>query len=164
LDAEPVKSCLLCPKGTRCRGYVLHTLILKLYEAMSHKDGIDSIVRELTKEDMLVLAEQGASARETCWSKGFVMVVGRKVADIAKTARNDVEMRTGMERMIVQMDHLFTKLPKGISIDLSELAMDVFNQACAVLEEEGSKAFVSANIVGQACGAAVRKKQARRAG
>lgn len=156
-----MKSCLLCPKGTRCRGYVLHTLILKLYDAMSHRGSIDAIVRELSKEDMLVLADQGASARETCWSKGFVMVVGRKVADIAKTSKNDIQMRTGMERMIVQMDSLFTKLPKGISIDLSELAMDVFNQACTVLEEEGSKAFISANIVGQACGAAVRKKQER---
>ncbi|MEO5335587.1 MAG: hypothetical protein H7841_01650 [Magnetospirillum sp. WYHS-4] len=137
-------------------------MILKLYDAMEHRDSLDTIVRELSREDMLLLADQGASARETCWGKGFVMVVGRKIADIAKTATNDAQMRTSVERTIVQMDALFTKLPKGISIDLSELAMEVFNQACELLAKEGSKAFVSANVVGQACGAVnLRKQQAK---
>lgn len=153
-----MKSCLLCPKGQRCRGYVLHSLILKLYDAMSDGGSIEDIVRDLSREDMLVMAEQGAKARETCWSKGFVMVVARKVADIVKVAKSDTQMRTGIERMIVQMDSLFTKLPKGISIDLSELAMEVFNQATDLLDSEGSDAIIPGNVIGLACTAVSRKK------
>ena len=152
-----MKSCLLCPKGKRCRGYVLHTLILKLYDAMAEGGDLDSIVRELSREDMAVMAEQGAKARETCWSKGFVMVVARKVAEITGTATDDMKLRTGIERMIVQMDSLFGKLPKGISIDLAELTMEIYNEATTLLEEVGSEAVVPANIVGQACMAVSRK-------
>jgi len=136
---------------------VLHTLILKLYDAMTRGGNVDSIVRELSREDMRVLADQGVKARETCWSKGFVMVVGRKVADLAKTARSDQELRRGIERMVVQMDVLFSKLPKGVAIDLADLAMEVFNQACLLLEEEGCDAVIPAVVVGQACIAASRK-------
>lgn len=153
-----MKSCLLCPKGTRCRGYTLHALILKLYDAMEEGAELEEVLRELSREDMMVMADQGKYARVTCWSKGFVLVVARKVADIAKTAKTDTKLRTGIERMIVQMDVLFTKLPKGITIDLTELTMEVFNKACEILEEEGSKAMIPANVVGQACTAVSQKK------
>lgn len=153
-----MRNCLLCPKGTRCRGYVLHTLVLKLYDAMTRRAETEAIVRQLSREDMEMMAELGGKARETCWGKAFVLVVGRKVADIAKTTKDDTQMRNGIERMIVQMDGLFTKLPKGVSVDLSEMAMEVFNQACTLLDEEGSGAFVPANVVGQACAAVNIKK------
>jgi len=146
-----LKSCLLCPKGTRCRGYVLHTLIFKLYNAMSEDVGLEDIVRELSREDMLAMAEQGAKARITCWSKGFVMVVARKVAEIAKASKDDIQMKNGIERMIVQMDGLFGKLPKGISIDLSELTVEIFNHAIQALEEEGIHSMIPASVVGKAC-------------
>ncbi len=63
--------------------------------------------------------------------------------------------------MTVQMDGLFSKLPEGIVIDLSELAMEVFNQACHELKDLGSNAMIPANIVGHACIAASNRKAAK---
>ncbi len=116
------------------------------------------IIHSLSREDMLLLADQGAAARETCWSKGFVLTVARKLADMASRNMPDADLRTGVERMIVNMDSLFAKLPKGISIDLSELTMEIFNQACIDLEEAGTNAVLPANILGQACAAVAQRK------
>ncbi len=154
-----MKSCLLCPKGPRCRGYILYLLILKLHDAMSQGMDSDAIIRELSREDMTIIADLGDKARATCWTKAFVLVVARKVADITNTAKDDdIKLRSGIERMIVQMDMLFGKLPKGITIDLAELAMEVYNTACEMLEEQGSSAMLPANLVDQVCAKAASKK------
>lgn len=151
-------ACLVCPKGTTCRGYKLHLLILKLYDALRAGAGTDLIVRELTREDMLTMADLGAKAEAACWNKGFVLTVARKVADITGAMPGDAKLRLEIERMIVRMDVLFTKLPHGIAIDLSDLAMEIFNHACANLETSGADAIIPANVVGQACAAVQRKK------
>ncbi|WP_069956611.1 hypothetical protein [Magnetovibrio blakemorei] len=148
-----MKNCLLCPKGTKCRGYVLSELILKLYDAVEqHGSGagyVEALTKSLTRQDMELLSEQGQKARVTCWSKGFVLVLARKVADLSRTVENDDELRIGIERLVVSVDGLFTKLPKGLSIDLSDLIMDVFNRATEILSQEGGKAGVPATILGK---------------
>lgn len=153
-----VKSCLLCPKGTRCRGYMLHTLILKLYDVMEAGDNPESIARELSREDIQLLADYGEKARQTCWSKGFVMVVGRKLADLAAQGMPDAALRRAVERLIVRIDGLFAKLPNGIRVDLADLTMEVYNQACENLAGEGVKVFLPANILGQAYAAVLKGK------
>ncbi len=89
------------------------------------------------------------------------MTVARKLADLVTKHKSDEQLRRTVERLIVQMDGLFSKLPKGISIDLSELAMEVFNQACYELKDLGSKVMIPANIIGQACTAVSNRKAAK---
>ncbi|MEG3619387.1 hypothetical protein V5T82_13045 [Magnetovibrio sp. PR-2] len=144
-----MKNCLLCPKGTKCRGYVLSELILKLYDAVSKGLDATAIAQQLTVEDMELLSAQGDKARITCWSKGFVLVLARKVADISKNAESEVELRIGIERLVVQMDGLFSKLPKGLSIDLADLVMDIYNRATEIMADEGSTCVVPATILGK---------------
>ena len=144
-----MKSCLLCPKGKKCRGYVLSELILKLYDAVERGDNADAIARQLTREDMELLNTQGDKARITCWSKGFVMVIARKVADLTRTAEHENDLRVGMERLVVQVDSLFSKLPKGLSIDLADLVMDIYNNATEILATEGGTSVVPATILGK---------------
>ncbi|MBF0248501.1 MAG: hypothetical protein HQL36_10590 [Alphaproteobacteria bacterium] len=147
-----MKNCLLCPKGTNCRGYVLSELILKLYDAVEKKGSqgsIDTIARALSLEDMKLLTQHGDKARVTCWSKGFVLVLARKVADISKNAKSDLQMRTGFERMIVSVDGLFSKLPKGIHVDMADMIMDVYNQASVILHQEGAQGMVPATVLGK---------------
>ena len=151
-----MKSCLLCPKGTRCRGYVLSELILKLYDAVAQGKDASAIARELTREDMELLSNQGDKARITCWSKGFVLVLSRKVADLSRTAESEDELRIGMERLVVQVDGLFSKLPKGLHIDLADLVMDVYNSATEILATEGGKCVVPATILGKIVNDAAR--------
>ncbi|MBL4614080.1 MAG: hypothetical protein JKY27_04305 [Magnetovibrio sp.] len=156
-----MKNCLLCPKGRKCRGYVLSELILKLYDAVEqHSAGsdVEAIAKALTREDMVLLSEQGNKARVTCWSKGFVLVLARKVADLSKVAKDDDDLRHGIERLVVRIDGLFSKLPKGLSIDLSEMIMDVYNRATEILANEGGGAVVPATILGKVVTDAVRAR------
>lgn len=153
-----MENCLLCPKGVKCRGYKLHLMLLKLYDLMEVRGKVDDIVRELSREDMMLLAEQGAEARKTCWSKCFVLSVGRKLANFAAADIDDQTMRRSVEHLIVQMDSLFAKLPKGININIMDLSMEVFNQACIDLEESGSKGVLPSNILGQAFAAQAKKR------
>jgi len=154
-----MKNCLLCPKGRKCRGYVLSELILKLYNATEDQTGssyVEAITQALTREDMELLSDQGQKARITCWSKGFVLVLARKVADLSRVAQSDEELRRGIERLVVNMDSLFAKLPKGLSIDLSDLIMDVYNRATEILADEGGSSVVPATILGKVVTDAVR--------
>ncbi|MCW8915372.1 MAG: hypothetical protein OQK24_05895 [Magnetovibrio sp.] len=144
-----MKNCLLCPKGKKCRGYVLGELVLKLYDAVSHGGDSAAIAKALTREDMELLSTQGDKARITCWSKGFVLVLARKVADISRAAESEEELRIGIERLVVQMDGLFSKLPKGLTIDLSDLVMDIYNRATEIMAEEGGTCVVPATILGK---------------
>jgi len=148
-----VKNCLLCPKGRKCRGYVLSELILKLYDAVEDPGGagyVESLRKALSHEDMQLLSDQGHKARITCWSKGFVLVLARKVADLSKAVDSDEELRVGIERLVVTVDGLFAKLPKGLAIDLEDLILDVYNNATEILAQEGGTAVVPATILGKA--------------
>lgn len=156
-----MKNCLLCPKGRKCRGFVISELIIKLYDAVEqHGSGssVDAIAKALTREDMVLLAEQGNKARITCWSKGFVLVLARKVADLSKNAKDDDDLRHGIERLVVRVDGLFAKLPKGLTIDLSEMIMDVYNRATQILADEGGGAVVPATILGKVVTDAARAR------
>lgn len=156
-----MKKCLLCPKGRKCRGYVLSELVLKLYDAVEHQGSasdIEAIAKALSREDMVMLAEQGSKARITCWSKGFILVLARKVADLSKNAKSDDELRRGIERLVVRIDGLFAKLPKGLTIDLADMVMDVYNRSTEILAEEGGGAVVPATILGKAVTDAARAR------
>ena len=153
-----MKSCLLCPKGTRCRGYVLHLVILKLLDAMETGEGADAIARELSREDMKLIADFGNKARETCWSKAFVLTIAKKIVGFATDETSEARLRAAAERLVVTLHRLFAKLPNGVRVDLGALAMDVYNQAAKGLEEKGTDNFVPANILGQACVNISRKR------
>jgi hypothetical protein len=145
-----VKSCLLCPRGVRCKGYVLHGLVLKLYDALESGQDAEACAHAITNEDMHLLAEYGAAARVTCWSKGFVLAMAAKLAVLAQQGLPDREMRSAVERLIVRMDNLFARLPNGVRVDLSDLAVEVYNQACEALSSSGGGGFLPASILGQA--------------
>ncbi|MBY0430220.1 MAG: hypothetical protein K2Q10_03410 [Rhodospirillales bacterium] len=143
----------------KCRGYILHTLILKLYDSIESGQDAEHAARALTAEDMRLLADYGQKARETCWSKGFVMTVARKLADLAAIEDAPADLRIAVERMIVRMDGLFSRLPNGVQLDLADLSLEVYNHASLMLAERKAKIFLPANIVGNACCAVSRRKE-----
>jgi hypothetical protein len=155
-----MKSCLLCPRGKSCQGYVLHELLLKLDTAMSERKNADAdaIVRQLSQEDLVTFAKMGVAARETCWNKGFVLMVAHRFAELGRKGLPEPALRAGVENVIVRMDMLAAKLPKGIKIDLQKMAMDIYNEAIRLLEEEGCKAFLPVNLLGNVMGGQMRKR------
>ncbi|MBF0394301.1 MAG: hypothetical protein HQL38_16615 [Alphaproteobacteria bacterium] len=154
-----MKSCLLCPRGKDCRGHVLHLLILKLYAAMEEGANASALARELSAEDMRLLADYGESARTTCWSKGFVLAVAVKLAQLAQKHKESGDLKAPVENMIVRMDSLFSKLPNGIRIDIEELSLEVYNQASVLLREKKATCFLPANVLGAACATVYRRKE-----
>lgn len=154
-----MRNCLLCPRGTKCRGYVLHGLIVKLYDAMQSGEDADGIARAITREDALLLADYGGRARETCWSKGFVLAVAAKLSQTVAAGVTGDPLRRAIEQLIVRMDMLFAKLPGGIKVDLMDLTVEIYNQAVANLREAGSGGFLPTQVVGQAAMAVVRAKE-----
>lgn len=153
-----MKSCLLCPRGTACRGYVLHQLIVKLYDALEHGDNADEVARELSAADMKLLAEYGMKARSTCWSKGFVLAVAAKLTQMVGAGASDAALRNGIDRLIVRMDGLFAKLPNGIEVDLVDLTLDIYNQAVANLKQQGADGFLPMAALGSALSSAQQRK------
>jgi len=75
--------------------------------------------------------------------------LARKVADLSRHAKGEEDLRHGIERLVVQVDCLFAKLPKGLTIDLADLVMDIYNNATEILASEGGKAVVPATILGK---------------
>jgi hypothetical protein len=144
-----LKNCLLCPRGTRCKGYILHGLVLKLYTALEAGQDAEAVARAISNEDMHMLAEYGAVARETCWSKGFVLAMAAKLAELGQQGLKDTELRNGIERLITRMDNLFARLPNGVSVDLTDLTIEVYNSACEAMSATGG-GFLPASILGQA--------------
>ncbi len=154
-----MRSCLLCPRGTKCRGYILHTLILKLYDALEAGEDAAGIAASITREDAKLLAEYGDKARDTCWSKGFVLAVASKLSGMVTAGVTGDALRNSIERLIVRMDGLFSKLPHGIEVDLMELTVEIYNEACSNLKKEGANAFLPTQVVGQAAMNVVRRKE-----
>lgn len=126
-------------------------LVLKLYDAADSAEGADAIARELSREDMKLIADFGNKARETCWSKAFVLTIAKKVVGFAIKEKSEIKLRMAAENLVARLSGLFGKLPNGVRIDLGALAMDVYNQAAADLEKQGADNFLPANILGQAC-------------
>lgn len=157
-----MEDCLICPKNSDCRGYVISDLVLKLYDAVEHAAtgrDVDTISKALSREDMKLLTVQGDTARVMCWSKGFVWVLARKVADLSKVAEGDEDLRMGIERLVTSIDSLFGKLPKGLSIDLPALIMDVYNRVTEILAIESCTAVVPATILGKAITEVAHRRQ-----
>jgi len=156
-----MEDCLLCPKNHSCRGQVISDLVLKLFDAVEHAStgrDVDTISKALSREDMKSLTVQGETAHVMCWSKGFVWVLARKVADLSKVAQDDEDLRRGIERLVTSIDCLFGKLPKGQSIDLPALIMDVYNRVTQILAIEGCTAVVPATILGKAITEVARRR------
>lgn len=154
-----MKLCTFCPKGTDCTGHILHTLIMKLYDALEKAGNSDELIKYLTRDEILTLANKGAEAREACWCKGFVLSVAKKFADMAGQEIPDNQLRMDAEKMVLQMDQLFSKLPKGSAIDLSELVYEIYNQTCEDAKAVDSQKMFPINVISQACTTVLKRKQ-----
>lgn len=159
-----MKSCLLCPRNKLCRGVILQKVMLNLMEALAAHKGreVEDILRELDRADLETLAGVGANARETCWSKAFVMTMARRLAILAAGEPSEAVLRSKMDRLFVEMDMMFTRLPKGISIDVEDLLTDIYNQAQAVMKAEKQEGFLPMRVFGAAAGGlSVKKRKAK---
>lgn len=150
--------CLLCPSGTQCRGYILHGLVLKMFSALERGGDASAVGQALGREDRLLLARLGEQAERSCWTRAFVLTVARKLADFVAEGQSDDELRLSVDGLFMLMDGLFGRLPNGIALDLADLAMDVYNQACADLEALDGEGFLPASIVAQGYAAFLRRR------
>lgn len=130
-----------------------------MYGALEAGADAASIVGVLSRPERLLIAEYAEAARQTCWTKAFVLTVAGKLADFVREGQNDEQLRFSVEGMFTLMDGLFGRLPNGISLQLGDLAMDIYNETCRNLENVPG-AFLPANIVGQAYAAFLRRKAA----
>ncbi|MCW8836390.1 MAG: hypothetical protein OQJ99_08500 [Rhodospirillales bacterium] len=163
-----MKNCLLCPKGTRCKGFVLHGLIVKIYNAIVQSKGeneLEAITKEMSLEDMELLMTYGGQARETCWSKGMVLAVARILAHLVSGTKqkSDFILRTNIEQMLKTVMRVMSRLPKGVSLDLHILSMDIYNRSVQLLERSGDKTTVPLTTFGQACANVLRESEKKRA-
>ena len=145
-------SCLLCPRGAKCKGYVLNTLIIKIYRAMQANAGEDvlqAIAKEFSREDMAILAEYGDSSRATCWSKGFVMAISNLLADVISRQDNDTAIQREMTRVIKTVLGIYSRLPKGISVDVDDRSMDIYNRTIEIMKTMGISKAVPLNLFGR---------------
>ncbi len=153
-----MESCLLCPKGTRCRGYILHVLSLKLMAALETAADARAVGEALSREDRLLFADYGEKARRTCWTKAFVLTVAHRIAEFVAAGQADEQLRYSIEGLFAVLDGLFARLPNGIALEMHDLAMDVYNQTCRNLEAVEGEHFVPANIVAQAYTAFAKRR------
>ncbi|MCR4378496.1 MAG: hypothetical protein NUV50_10460 [Rhodospirillales bacterium] len=149
--------CTFCPKGTKCNGYILHTFILKLFNAIGTSESSDELIKVLSRDDLLVLANKGAESRVECWRMSFVLSVVAKIEEIALTDRSDDTLREDAEELIVRMGQLFSKLPKGNAINIPDLVMDIYNQLCENINEKGLQLVIPVSVISHACMAASRR-------
>ncbi len=151
--------CTFCPKGIKCDGYVLHSLIIRLYDAMGASGSSDELIKILSRDDLLTLANKGAEARKECWRKSFVLSVAHKFLEMAGQDSADGKLQHDAEKMILQMDQLFSKLPKGSAIEHSELVTEIYNQICEDVKINGARQIVPINVISQASMAVSYRKQ-----
>ncbi len=147
-----MKSCLLCTRGKSCQGYILHELVLKLYHAMENRDtSIDAIARQLSLEDLTTLDKVGDKARVTCWSKAYRMAVSHLIVEIGtdENIKGEEAARRAIQRMTVRMDSTFAKLPKGITIDLDDMILDIYNLSVEEINASGKPALIPAHVLRQ---------------
>lgn len=153
-----VENCLTCPRGTRCRGHVLHVLSLKLMAALESAADAGAAGRALSREDRRLFADLGEAARRTCWTKAFVLTTARRIAEFVAQGQSDEQLRFSIEGLFSLMDGLFSRLPNGIVVELGDLTMDIYNRTCAELDTIEGEHFVPANIVAQAYTAFLRRR------
>jgi hypothetical protein len=147
-----MKSCLLCTRGKSCQGYVIHELVLKLYHAMEAMDAsVEEIARKLSLEDLTTLDKVGGKARVTCWSKAYRLAVSHLIVEIGtdEGINGEEETHIAIQRMTVRMDSTFAKLPKGVSIDLDDMILDIYNLAVEEINTTGKHGLIPANVLRQ---------------
>mgnify|MGYP006413598341 CR=1 FL=1 len=147
-----MKSCLLCFRGKSCQGYIIHKMVLKLYRAMENQDSsVDAIARQLSLEDLSTLAIVGDKARVTCWSKAYRLAVSHLIVEIGtdENIADEEEARNAIQRMTVRMDSTFAKLPKGLSIDLDDMILDIYNLSVEEINASGKKCLIPAHVLRQ---------------
>lgn len=147
-----MKSCLLCPRGKSCQGYVIHELVLKLYRAMENRDtSVDAIARQLSLEDLTTLDKVGGKARVTCWSKAYRLAVSHLIVEIGTddSIKDEEQARRAIQRMTVRMDSTFAKLPKGITIDLDDMILDIYNLSVEEINASGKPSLIPAHVLRQ---------------
>lgn len=155
---DGVDSCRDCPGGDGCRGQKLHSLVLKMYAALEEEGGVEGVMRTLTRDEQRLFAELCDRARETCWTKAFVLTVARKLAEFVAEGQRNEGLRLSIEGLLAVMDGLFARLPNGIALRFQDLSLDVYNQACSELDSSGRGAFLPVNLIGQAFAAFLRRK------
>lgn len=156
-----MKSCLLCTRGKSCQGYVIHKLVLKLYRAMENRDSsVDAIARRLSVEDITTLDKVGGKARVTCWSKAYRLAVSHLIVEIGgdEAIANEEHARLAIQRMTVRMDSTFAKLPKGLSIDLDDMMLDIYNLAVEEINSSGKQSLIPAHVLRQMTAEAKNKR------
>jgi len=145
-------SCLLCPRGAKCKGYVLNTLIVKIYKAMRSNAGEDvlqSIAKDFSREDMAILSEYGDSSRATCWTKGFVMAISNLLAEIIAQQKTEAAIQKEMSKVINTVLSIYTRLPKGIDVKVEDRSMDIYNRTVEIMRTTGTGKVVPLNLFGR---------------
>ncbi len=147
-----MKNCPLCPRGKSCQGFIIHELVLKLYNAMGGNDAsADEIARQLSVEDLTTLDKVGNKARVTCWSKAYRLAVSHLMVRIGtdESIKNDDQARRAIQRMTVRMDSTFAKLPNDISIDLDDMILDIYNLTVEEINASGKPSLIPAHVLRQ---------------
>jgi len=155
-------SCLLCPRGAKCKGYVLNTLIIKIYKAMhtnAGEDVLQSIAKEFSREDMAILAEYGDSSRVTCWTKGFVMAISNLLANIIAKQKNEAAIQREMSRVINTVLSIYARLPKGIEVNVEDRSMDIYNRTVEIMQTTGTGQVVPLNLFGRVWSATMQERR-----
>lgn len=119
----------------------------------------DELIKILSRDDLLTLANKSAEARKECWSKSFVLSVACKFMELADQDSANGNLQHDSEEMILKMDKLFSKLPKGSAIEHSELVTEIYNQICEDIKHQGATQIVPINVISQACMAVSHRMQ-----
>lgn len=142
-----MKTCPLCPKDNKCRGYALHKFVLKIHECTKQGDrSVGAVIKGLSREDMKTLATVGESARSTCWSKAYRMAVAHLLSEMVAKNADERRMKTALRELVTHLDATFAKLPSGMSVDPNDIIMDVYNMAAEEAKIKGSAAFIPAHV------------------
>lgn len=142
-----MKACLTCPKDDKCRGYILHGFVLKLFDAA--KQGLtntEEIVNTFSREEMRALATVGNDARTTCWSKAYRMAVSHRLSELVAKHADEKRMRAALRELVQHLDATFARLPQGISVDPNDIIMDIYNMTTEEMKITGQTAFIPAHV------------------
>ncbi len=142
-----MKTCLLCPQDNKCRGYVLHKLVLKIHDCTARgENSAEAIAKSLGCEDMLILASIGQTANSTCWSKAYRMAVAHLLSELVAKHADEAKMRTALRRLVAHLDATFARLPSGMSVDPNDIIMDIYNMAAEEAKISGGASFIPAHV------------------
>ncbi|OEJ63674.1 hypothetical protein BEN30_17560 [Magnetovibrio blakemorei] len=117
----------------------------------SNRPSSDEIARQLTLQDLVALDKVGEAARVTCWTKAYKLAVAHLIVEIG-TDENILgaeATRNAIQRMTIKMDATFAKLPKGVSIDLEDMMMDLYNLTIDKMNTTDKKGLIPSHVLRQ---------------